>query len=130
MRLSGQSCSVLVSVQRQICVYKKSIRNGGRSKTNGLLMFSETRFILPESVIENTMALSEGDLARVDLFAKDIALLCLHAVAGHKMVIISFDDQLLPLTHTCAGEVDHRRRLLPFCGRRPHEGTAELYPWM
>src|SRR6266436_4928904 len=102
MRLSGQSCSVLVSVQRQICVYKKSIRNGGRSKTNGLLMFSETRFILPESIIETTKAVSEGDLAWVDLFAKDIALLCLHEVASHKIVIISFDDQLLPLTHTCA----------------------------
>src|ERR1700687_1940879 len=102
MRLSGQSCSVLVSVQRQICIYKISIRSGGRSKTNGLLMFSETRFILPESAVETTQVASEVEVAWVDLFAKDIALLFLQEVASHKIVIISFDDQLLPLTHTCA----------------------------
>src|SRR5437899_5080285 len=102
MRLSGQGCSVLVSVQQQVCVHKKSIANGGRSKTHGLLMFSETRFILPESVIENTKAVSEADLAWVDLFAKDKALPCLHEVASHNIVIISLDDQLLPLTYTCA----------------------------
>src|SRR6267378_2183470 len=102
MRLSGQGCSVLVSVQQQVCVHKKSIANGGRSKTHGLLIFSETRFILPECVIENTKAVSEADLAWVDLFAKGIALPCLHEVASHNIVIISFDDQLLPLTHTCA----------------------------
>src|SRR5437660_2635565 len=102
MSLSGQGCSVLVSVQQQVCVYKKSIPDGVRSETNGLLMFSETRFILPESVIENTKAVSEADLAWVDLFAKDKALPCLHEVASHDIVIISLDDQLLPLTHTCA----------------------------
>src|SRR5207249_2222820 len=102
MRLSGQGCSVLVSVQQQVCVHKKSIANGGRSKTHGLLIFSETRFILPESVIESAQVGSEVDLAWVDLFAKDKALPCLHEVANHKIVIISFDDQLLSLTHTCA----------------------------
>src|SRR6267143_3665980 len=102
MRLASQGCSVFVSVQQQVCVHKKSIANGGRSKTHGLLMFSETRFIFPESVIENTKAVSEADLAWVDLFAKGIALPCLHEVAGHNIVIISLDDQLLPLTHTCA----------------------------
>src|SRR6266436_2485412 len=102
MRLSSQGCSVLVSVQQQVCVHKKSIAHGGRSKTHGLLIFSETRFILPESVIENTEAVSEADLAWEDLFAKGIALPCLHEVASHNIVIISFDDQLLPLTHTCA----------------------------
>src|SRR5437660_1462809 len=102
MCLSGQSCSVLVSVQRQICVYKKSIRNGGRGKTNGLLIFSETRFILPESVIENAKALSEGDLARVNLFAKGIALPRHREVASYNIVIISLDNQLLPLTYMCA----------------------------
>src|SRR5438309_9660840 len=65
-------------------------------------MFSETRFIFPESVIENTQAVSEADLAWVDLLANGIALPCLHEVASHNIVIISFDDQLLPLTHTCA----------------------------
>src|SRR6266513_2278598 len=102
MHLSGQGCSVLVSVQQQICVYKKSIPDGVRRETNGLLMFSETRFILPESVIENTKAVSEADLAWVDLFAKGIALPCLREVATHNIVIISLDDQLLALTYTCA----------------------------
>src|SRR5882762_7640076 len=102
MRLSSQSCSVLVSVQQQVCVHKKSIANGGRSKTHGLLILSETRFILPESVIESTQVGSEVDLAWVDLFAKDKALPFLHEVVSHKIVIISFDNQLLPLTHTCA----------------------------
>src|SRR5207244_6991101 len=102
MRLSSQGCSVLVSVQQQVCVRKKSIANGGRSKTHGLLMLAETRCILPESVIESTQVGSEVDLAWVDLFAKDKALPCLHEVANHNIVIISFDDQLLSLTHTCA----------------------------
>src|SRR5437016_9522143 len=102
MRLSSQGCSVLVSVQQQVCVRKKSIANGGRSKTHGLLILSETRFILPESVIESTQVGSEVDLAWVDLFAKDKALPCLHEVANHNIVIISFDDQLLALTYTCA----------------------------
>src|SRR2546421_9394754 len=102
MRLSGQGRSVLVSVQQQVCVHKKSIANGGRSKTHGLLILSETRFTLPESVIESTQVGAEVDLAWVDLFAKDKALPCLHEVASHKIVIISFDNQLLPLTHMCA----------------------------
>src|SRR5882724_2707198 len=102
MRLSSQGCSVFVSVQQQVCVHKKSIAHGGRSKTHGLLIFSETRSILPESVIESAQVSSEVDLAWVDLFAKDKALPCLHEVASHKIVIISFDDQLLPLAHTCA----------------------------
>src|ERR1700675_1659280 len=102
MRLSGQGCSVLVSVQQQVGVHEKSIGNGRRSKTRGLLIFSETRFILPESVIENTKAVPEADLAWVDLLAKGIALPCFHKVASHNTVIISFDNQLLPLTHTCA----------------------------
>src|SRR6266446_8845959 len=102
MRLSSQGCSVFVSVQQQVCVHKKSIAHGGRSKTHGLLIFSETRSILPESVIESAQVGSEVDLAWVDLFAKDKALPCLHEVASHKIVIFSFDNQLLPLTHTCA----------------------------
>src|SRR5437879_7905133 len=102
MRLSSQGCSILVSVQQQVCVHKKSIAHGGRSKTHGLLILSETRFILPESVIESTQVGSEVDLAWVDLFAKDKALPCLHEVAGHKIVIISFANQLLSLTHMCA----------------------------
>src|SRR6516164_9107642 len=108
MRFSGQGRRILASVQRQVCIQKESIADAVRSKANGLLMFSETRFILPESVIENTQVGSEVDLAWVDLFAKDIDLLFLHEVASYKIVIISFDNQLLSLTHTCA-----QRKSLP-----------------
>src|SRR5690242_2936788 len=85
-------------------------------------MFSETRFILSESLIDTAQLASEGGLAWVDLLAKDTSLPRLHKVPGHSTIIISLNDQSLPITHMCAQlecfpEVFHGRCRFTLIGR-------------
>src|SRR6266850_1101547 len=58
--------------------------------------------MLPESHIDETKAASKERLAGIDLLSKGITPLCIQHVAGYTPVIVSFDGQLLELTHPSA----------------------------
>ena len=57
---------------------------------------------MSESHIDETKAASKERLAGIDLLSKGITPLCIQYVAGYTPVIVSFDGQLLELTHPSA----------------------------
>src|SRR5260370_31722255 len=102
-RLSGCGCGVLDSVQQQIGIrHHSECHTVIREKTKSLLVLFESGFVLSESVIDNTKAGSKARIAGIDLFPKGIAPPCIHWVASYHPVIVSFDQQLIQLTHTSA----------------------------
>src|SRR5260370_7083839 len=102
-RLSGCGCGVLDSVQQQIGIrHHSECHTVIREKTKRLLVLFESGFVLSESVIDNTKAGSKARIAGIDLFPKGIAPPCIHWVASYNPVIVSFDQQLIQLTHTSA----------------------------
>src|SRR6267154_25178 len=71
--------------------------------------------MLSESHIDETKATSKERLARINLLSKGITPLCIQQVAGYTPVIISFDGQLLELTHPSA-QLESSPRI--FCAHR------------
>src|SRR6266436_3946480 len=71
--------------------------------------------MLSESHIDETKAASKERLARKNLLSKGITPLCIQQVAGYTPVIVSFDGQLLELTHPSA-QLESSPRI--FCAHR------------